>query len=245
MIFSAAVLSVLLPAALARPRPDVSSLAVDFRSFRTTPDSSPVETLQAALRKIRADKAGKTTSAAVAATRSELIAGRCNDIIVIFARGTTEPGNVGDDVGPSFFDALAALEPGRVIVQGVNYPADILGYLQGGSDSGASDMADLVGRAASQCPDSKIVLSGFSQGAQVTHKAAKKIPTSLQPKVAAIVLFGDPNNGAAFPGTLNANVKTFCHEGDLICHGLPIPTEAHLHYEDDAPEAAAFVAARV
>jgi hypothetical protein len=29
-------------------------------------------------------------------------------------------GNVGDDVGPALFDALAKLEPGRVIVQGVN-----------------------------------------------------------------------------------------------------------------------------
>lgn len=46
-------------------------------------------------------------------------------------RGTTEPGNVGDDVGPSFFYELEKLEPGRVLVQGVNnYKADICEPLQ-------------------------------------------------------------------------------------------------------------------
>ncbi|RPB06008.1 cutinase-domain-containing protein [Choiromyces venosus 120613-1] len=247
MIFSAAVLSVLLlPVALARPRPDVSNPTVDLESFKTTSNSGPAQALEAAFRNLRSSNSSEVSAAAVVATRNELIESRCDDVIVIFARGTTELGNVGDGVGPAFFDALVALEPGRVIIQGVNdYPADIWGYLGGGSDSGAKDMANSVQRAATQCPTSKIVLSGFSQGAQVTHKAAKLISTALYPKVAAIVLFGDPKNGDAFPGSLNANVKTFCRHGDLICDGLPIPTDAHSHYEDDGPEAAAYVAARV
>jgi cutinase len=56
---------------------------------------------------------------------------------------------------------------------------------------------------------------------------------------------GDPNNGEAFPGTLNNNVKTFCHDGDLICEGLPFPGDAHSTYENDAPEAAKYVADRL
>ncbi|KAI5787546.1 cutinase [Pyronema domesticum] len=179
-------------------------------------------------------------------TRNELLEGKCAPIIVIFARGTTEPGNVGDDVGPMFFDALMKLRPGKVMIQGVNnYKADIWGYLGGGSEEGAQDMANSVDRAAKQCPQSKIVMSGFSQGAQVTHKAAYKLKPDLHKFVGAIVLFGDPFKGDAFPGTLNNNVKTFCHDGDLICIGLPIPTPAHSNYEDDAPEAAAYVAARM
>ena len=59
-------------------------------------------------------------------------------------------------------------------------------------------MADSVRLAAVQCPGSRIVLSGFSQGAQVTHKAAQMIP-ELHAKVGAIVLFGDPNNGLFKP----------------------------------------------
>lgn len=81
---------------------------------------------------------------------------------MIFARGTTEPGNVGDDVGPFFFDALTAKKPGKIIVQGTNsYPADVWGYLGGGSDTGAADMAASVKKAAQKCPKSSIVLSGF------------------------------------------------------------------------------------
>lgn len=56
-------------------------------------------------------------------------------------------------------------------------------------------MAASVKLAATQCPTAKVVLSGFSQGAQVTHKAAALLPSSLYKLVGAIVLFGDPDNG--------------------------------------------------
>jgi hypothetical protein len=85
----------------------------------------------------------------------------------------------------------------------------------------------------------------YSEGAQVTHLAAGYIPEDLYSNVSAIVLFGDPDNGDAFPGSLNDNVKAFCNDGDLICHGLPIVLEAHLHYDHDVGKAAAFIAARV
>jgi hypothetical protein len=59
-------------------------------------------------------------------TRNDLIDGKCNDVIVIFARGATEPGNIGTILGPPFFDAIEKVEPGRIIAQGVNdYPADV------------------------------------------------------------------------------------------------------------------------
>lgn len=45
------------------------------------------------------------------------------------------------------------------------------------------------------------------------------------------MLFGDPNDGDAFPGTLNNNVVTYCDPDDLICDGFPIVTDAHGNYE--------------
>lgn len=46
----------------------------------------------------------------------------CADITVVFARGTTEPGNVGLVTGPPFFDALKEQLGGRSLaVQGVEY----------------------------------------------------------------------------------------------------------------------------
>lgn len=96
-------------------------------------------------------------------TRNDLLAGRCADILVIYARGTCDPGNIGAKTGPALFTALDTLLPGVVAVQGVNYPADVLGYLEGGSKNGSMDMANSVNIAAKQCPRSKIVLAGFRQ----------------------------------------------------------------------------------
>ncbi|RPB16617.1 cutinase [Morchella conica CCBAS932] len=179
-------------------------------------------------------------------TRNDLIDGKCNDVIVIFARGSTEPGNIGITLGPVFFDAIEKVEPGRIIAQGVNdYPASISEALAGGSKTGAKYMVSMVSLAASQCPESKVVLSGYSQGAQVTHLAAGYIPEDLYSKVAAIVLFGDPDDGDAFPGSLNDNVATFCKDGDRICEGFPIPSVVHFTYQNDVGKAAAYIAERV
>lgn len=66
----------------------------------------------------------------------------CTAYTVIFARGTTEPGNVGILVGPPFFQALESLVgSSAVTVQGLNdYAADINGFLESGSSSGSTEM---------------------------------------------------------------------------------------------------------
>jgi Cutinase len=65
----------------------------------------------------------------------------CKDMTVIFARGTTEPGNVGLVTGPPFFDALSAIIGAKSMeVQGVEYPASIEGFLQGGDATGSQTM---------------------------------------------------------------------------------------------------------
>jgi len=65
----------------------------------------------------------------------------CKDMTVIFARGTTEPGNVGLVTGPPFFDALSAIiGQNSISVQGVDYPASIEGFLEGGDAAGSQAM---------------------------------------------------------------------------------------------------------
>jgi hypothetical protein len=69
------------------------------------------------------------------------LSGSCGAVTVIFARGTTEPGNVGVLVGPPFFDALrSTIGAGNVVVQGVDYPASIEGFLAGGDSASAQTM---------------------------------------------------------------------------------------------------------
>jgi cutinase len=66
----------------------------------------------------------------------------CTEYTVIFARGTTEPGNVGVLVGPPFFEALESLVGSSALtIQGVNdYSASIDAYLEGGDPVGSAEM---------------------------------------------------------------------------------------------------------
>lgn len=135
--------------------------------------------------------------------RNEL--GECKAVTIIFARGTIELGNVGLFAGPPFFNALDDLiGEDNVAVQGVDYPATIGGYLKGGDTGGAATLAALTKQAATQCPDTQIVLSGYSQGAQVVHLGAAQIDQATADRVAAVVCsprsiissFRHPTDGA-------------------------------------------------
>ncbi|KAL2823262.1 cutinase [Aspergillus cavernicola] len=184
----------------------------------------------------------------VSASEHQTVAehGECRSVTVIFARGTTEGGNVGSLTGPPFFDALdETLGEGAAAVQGVDYPADINGYLSGGSTDGARTMASLTRTAASQCPDTDIVLSGYSQGGQLVHLAAEQLQDAIAKRVTAVVIFGDPLNGEPVAGIDPSKVKIICAEDDSICDGKPLISSAHLQYSEDADTAAQFVAEHV
>ena len=62
------------------------------------------------------------------------------------------------------------------------------------------------------------------------HLAAGQIPSSDQDRVAAVVVFGDPDNGSGFPGVLNGRSVTFCNDGDNICEGGDLILLPHLTY---------------
>ena len=70
----------------------------------------------------------------------------------------------------------------------------------------------------------------YSQGAQVTHLAARQLSSSEQNRIVAVVTFGDPYRSTALPGVLQSRRKTFCNLGDLICTGQPIVLAPHLTY---------------
>lgn len=133
----------------------------------------------------------------------------CREITLIYARGTTQDGNVGaaTDEGPTFFNALASRLGGtsRLAIQGVTYPANVLGFLAGGDAAGATTMFNLINtvsivaykhwchmdagtdfpQAASKCPSTKIVVSGYSQGAQLVHTATQRLSAATAARVNA------------------------------------------------------------
>ncbi|XP_006457779.1 hypothetical protein AGABI2DRAFT_190202 [Agaricus bisporus var. bisporus H97] len=166
----------------------------------------------------------------------------CADVTVVFARGTNAERPIGTTVGPPFRDALQSQLGGRSLnFVGVDYAATIGGFLQGGDPEGARTMARDVTSFASSCPNTAIVMAGYSQGAQVTHLAANQISSSVQNRVNAVVVFGDPDNGDGFPGVLNGRSITFCADGDNICDGGIIVLPPHFSYGQNVGEAASFV----
>ncbi|KAL8383200.1 hypothetical protein RB595_006792 [Gaeumannomyces hyphopodioides] len=182
-------------------------------------------------------------------TYNQLIDGTaCRDVTLIYARGTSQQGNVGDPaaVGPLMFNALAAiLGADRLAVQGVTYAANVLGFLLGGDPNGANTMAGHVARATTQCPNTKIILSGYSQGAQLVHRAAGQLTAEVAGRVTAALTLGDPFMKRTLANIPASKHRVICHDGDNICEGGIIVTDKHTNYQEDAGDAAMWMASMV
>ncbi|KAE8132786.1 cutinase-domain-containing protein [Aspergillus pseudotamarii] len=171
--------------------------------------------------------------------------GTCTDYTVLFARGTSEPGNVGVLVGPPLAEAFeGAVGASALSFQGVNgYSASVEGYLAGGEAAGSKAMASQASDILSKCPDTKLVMSGYSQGCQIVHNAVEQLPAEHASKISSVLLFGDPYKGKALPNVDASRVHTVCHAGDTICENSVIILPAHLTYAVDVASAADFAVA--
>lgn len=52
--------------------------------------------------------------------------------------------------------------------------------------------ANQIEAAYAQCPNTKLVASGYSQGGQLVHNAAALLPTAVANWISSVVIFGDP-----------------------------------------------------
>ncbi|KAJ5333426.1 Cutinase [Penicillium brevicompactum] len=170
--------------------------------------------------------------------------GACKEWTVVFARGTSEPGNVGILVGPPLFDALLdKFGESKLTIQGVNnYAASVQGYLAGGDAAGSTEMARQIEAVKTKCPNTKLIASGYSQGCQIVHNAVSKLQASTGKWISSALLFGDPKKGQALPNVPASKVYTACHAGDDICKNGIIIGPPHLTYATDVKAAADFAA---
>lgn len=101
-------------------------------------------------------------------------------------------------------------------------------------------MADAVAQVLSQCPSTKVIVSGYSQGAMVVHNAFSNGLSGS--KVAGAVLFGDPLKRQAVGDLPTDKVKQFCGTSDQICGGGGDggATGGHISYSSSADAAATF-----
>jgi len=131
----------------------------------------------------------------------------CSDVEVVFARGTNEAPGVGA-TGQAFSDALTARLPGKSIdIYPVNYPAS-LNFSQ--AADGVVDAGNKITSVEAACPQTKVVVGGYSQGAAIAaYITTDNVPDGyalppgisgpLSPSTAnhipAVALFGKPSNG--------------------------------------------------
>ncbi|BBZ38076.1 putative cutinase [Mycobacterium conspicuum] len=179
----------------------------------------------------------------------------CSDVNVVFARGTTEPPGVGG-VGQSFVDALRSRVGGRSLsVYPVNYPAT--DNFRSSIAAGANDASAHVESMAALCPNTRIVLGGYSQGAAVMDVSTTQMPSGVASHVAAVAVFGNPSPSGSFvrtaAGALPAigplyRPKTIdmCMPGDPICtRGVSMGPHGQYIQSGMTTRAADFVAARL
>jgi cutinase len=146
-------------------------------------------------------------TATPAVSNAEADDASCAQVEVIFARGTLEPPGPGA-TGQAFTDSLTSRLGGKAVdVYPVNYPAS-LDFSQ--AAAGVGDAANKVLNTVATCPNTKIVLGGYSQGAAIAayitansippgyalpEGISGPLPPSVAPHIAAVTLFGKPSNG--------------------------------------------------
>jgi hypothetical protein len=220
-----------------------------------------------------------TSWALVIAPMPAAAAQPCPDIEIVFARGTAEAPGVGG-IGQAFVDSLRSQAGGReVAVYPVNYQAsgDFNNRIEFARTvvDGIRDAGLHVESMAANCPNTRMVLGGYSQGAVVAGYVTAAVvpegipaefrsfipnpmPASVADHVAAVVLFGKPSSqwmsdiGAppVVIGPLYApKTLDLCIPDDTICNGAPVggPSIGHALYAMNGMtnEGAAYAASRL
>ena len=178
----------------------------------------------------------------------------CPDIEVVFARGTNDAPGLGN-VGGAFVDALRSKVGGRSVgAYAVNYPAnyDFLAAADGANDASAH-----IQYMVNNCPNTRLVLGGYSQGAAVIDVISavpmpvlgfnNPLPPNAPDHVAAIAAFGNPSAKLGLPLTVSpvwgGRAIDLCNANDPICQTDGESVAAHRAYPGGPTnQAANFVA---
>jgi len=148
--------------------------------------------------------AGSVLASAIPSAAAE----PCPDLQVVFARGTDDPPGLGP-TGQAFIESLRPRIGAKSLdVYPVNYPATHDWTSAG--EAGVRDAATHVVSMAHDCPNTKMVLGGYSQGAAVMgFITSPAVPTGIDPAtvpkpmdpdvadhVSSVVLFALPSDRA-------------------------------------------------
>lgn len=174
-------------------------------------------------------------------TAATATAQSCPQAELIFARGRVESPGAGV-IGNNLISALRNRTDKDIDLYAVQYPADHE------IDVGANDMSSRIQDMAARCPDTRLVLGGYSLGAAVTDVVLaapisafgfkKPLPPGMDQHIAAVALFG---NGAAWVGPITNFSPLYRERTIELCHGAdPICNPADPNtWENNWPDHAA------
>jgi len=246
------------------------SAEVDFAGTGLKPGATAYFSLEGAL-----------TAATITSRTGKL---HCDPVLFLGARGSGETGpgstdgwdtkkdptGFGPEVGQVFSQLNSSIGAGKIQAEPLSYAADpvpgfaglrhlnVITYFNDLSAGVTQAMQDLQSDAKS-CPDQKIVLAGFSQGAMVMHRILHQADQSIFTRVVAAVLIGDGDqvpfdhevmdgsalhiafgigqvikplsstSGAKFDSSLGARVIRVCNMSDVVCDFGTVAGLALLH----------------
>jgi cutinase len=143
----------------------------------------------------------------------------CPAAELVFARGRLEAPGAGQ-IGYALADALRKKTGKNTALYAVNYPANTE------VDIGANDMSQHIQRTIASCPDTKIVVGGYSLGAAVADVVLavpmmaftfrNPLPAGAEDHIAAVTLFG---NGIQWVGPIGAFSPVYRDRTIELCHG--------------------------
>lgn len=152
-------------------------------------------------------------------TMPRAAAANCPQVQVVFARGRFEPPGPGV-LGNAFINSLQSKVHKNIGVYAVRYPADTQ------VDIGANDMSHHIQDMVGSCPDTRLVLGGYSLGAAVTDVVLaapigafgfdSPLPPGIDQHIAAVALFG---NGSQWVGPITNFNPTYSDRTIELCHG--------------------------
>jgi hypothetical protein len=193
-------------------------------------------------------------------------ANACPDLEIIGARGTTERPGLGVVLTP-LAQRITREVPQTVRTTALDYPASFT--YTSSVRQGVTRLAADMQRTARACADTRFVLMGYSQGADVVGDAiagsgrgAPALSGDLVDRISSVLLFGDPaftagepfnvtdgNRSGIFPrgrgelGAVADRTQSFCNRNDRFCQG-GTSLAAHIDYAGFAADATDFVAER-
>jgi cutinase len=203
-----------------------------------------------------------------------LVTTGCADLVVLGLRGSDQSLDMNFGSGQEILRSVRAMSADlhrksdtTVRLEGIPYRAESAAnaaIYQANIDDGVNRTHERIKELAERCPDSRVALMGFSQGAQAVHELAAE-PAKLSKRVVLVAMIADPRRnpddsiaswsyGKSAPGpgklgpgpelgsTLKGTAITFCATHDEICNwppgGYSGPlSDTHRHFYESSAHA--------